>query len=210
MSKCITCGHFHAETDGECFEYLRNRSCTCTPETYIPEDQKNPTFMNLAYHQKVLGQMKDMVQKIEWMLKAVPETRNMTDMEFLQTCWKYMINFDFGQVWDKEIFERISKEAQPETIRRSRQKVCNPELEQLRIFQEEIKELEKQGKSLGHKEYNDVMDRIKKFWQECKYIPNDLLLLKKKRIKESAIFEFSITEIDDIYKIINPNYQSVT
>ena len=209
MTKCITCNHLHSDTDGQCFEVLKGNSCFCTPESYVAEDPSNPTYMNLAFHQKMLGQFTDMAQKVEWMLKAVPETRNMTDIEFLQTCWKYMLGFDFGQVWDKEIFDRISNECQPETIRRTRQKVCHDELEQLRLFQEEMKELEKHGKSLGHKEYNDLTDRIKKFWLECKYIPNDLALLKKKRIKESAIFEFSITEIEDIYKIVNPKYVSI-
>jgi len=210
MSKCITCNHIHSDADGQCFEVLKGKSCFCTPESYVPENSRNPTYMNLAYHQKVLSQMKDMAQKVEWMLKAVPETRNMTDMEFLQICWKYMVGFDFGDTWDKEIFERVSKECQPETVRRARQKICHPELEQLRLFQEELKELEKHGRTIGHPDYNSVVDRIKQFWQECKYIPNDLLLLKKKRIKESALFEFSITEIEDIYKIINPKYVSVT
>lgn len=168
--------------------------CTCTPELFIPVDPNSKTFVGLAYRQKILANLTDISQKVEWLLKAVPQTRNMSDWQFIQTCWYYFIGFQFGEIWSMEWYEKIQNECQPETIRRARQKICHPELEILRAFQVQLKELEKKGLD-GSPAYWNLTEEIKKFWQNSKYIPNDFELLKSKRIKESAIFEFSIEEL---------------
>lgn len=190
MTVCLSCNHHHSDYDGICL----NNTCTCTPELFIPVDPTNKTFISLAYRKKILSNMTDVAQKIEWLLKAEPHTRNMSDWQFIQTCWFYFIGFQFGQIWSMEWYEKIQNECQPETIRRARQKLCHPELEQLRIFQIELKELEKKNLD-GTKAYWDLTEKIKVFWQNSKYIPNDIALLKQKKIKESAIFEFSIEEL---------------
>lgn len=190
MTKCISCNHHHFDSDGVC----TNKTCSCTPELFIPVDPSNKTFIGLVYRNQILANLKDISQRIEWLLKAVPETRNMGDWQFIQTCWYYFLGFQFGDTWTMEWYEKINKECQPETIRRARQKICHPELEQLRIFQKRLHELEKLGLD-GSTQYWNLTEEIKKFWQTSKYIPNNFDLLRSKRIKESAIFEFSIEEL---------------
>lgn len=198
MVKCISCNHLHSDKDGQCFEALKNNSCSCTPESYFPVDRTSQTYLSFAYHEKILSQMQDIHQKVEWMLTSVSGTRNLNNFDFIVTCWHYFIGFQFGHTWNKEAFEKIQKYAEPESIRRARQKVCHAELEQLRLFQEELKAItKKEGE--GSQAYWKLTDKIKEFWKQSKYIPNDIALLKKKQIKESAIFEYSIQEIEDIY-----------
>jgi len=195
MTKCAQpfCSHHHSDIDGICL----TKGCICSPELFIPVDNGNPGYRNFAYHQKVLSTMHDVHQKVQWMLEAIPGTRNMADWEFIKTCWHYFIGFQFGDQWTQDWFDKIAIECQPETIRRARQKVCHPELETLRIFQEMLKELEKEGRD-GSTAYWNLTEQMKKFWTNSKYVPTDWELLKKKQIKESAIFEYSIEELNSI------------
>jgi len=196
LTKCAQpfCGHHHSEFDGKC---LTIDYCECSPELFIPVDPKNPGYRNFAYHQQVLATMHDVHQRVQWLLEAVPGTRNMTDWEFMKTCWHYFVRFDFGDTWTQEVFDKIGKECQPETIRRTRQKVCHPELETLRTFQDLLKELAKEGRD-GSSAYWKLTDQMKNFWMTSKYVPTDWELLRKKLIKESAIFEYSIEELNSI------------
>lgn len=196
MSKCGRCLHNHSDVDGACIERLRpnGAACDCTPELFIPFNPKEPGYRNFAYHQSVVQKMSDTEERVRYLIEAVTGARNCTNWEFITLCWHYFIGFTIGMQLDQVWFERIAKECEPETIRRCRQKVCHPELEQLKLFQEELKELEKQNKN-HTSEYWQVQDQIKEFWKTAKYIPNDIALLKAKGIKESGIFEWSIEEL---------------
>jgi hypothetical protein len=163
----------------------------------MPADPANPGYINFAYHQKVLATMHDVHQKVQWLLEAVPGTRNMPDWEFETTYWHYAIGFQFGMEWNQTWFDKINKNAQPETIRRTRQKVCHEELQTLRIFQQMLQELEKEGRD-GRQEYWKLTEQMKNFWMSAKYVPTDWDLLKKKLIKENAIFQWSIEELNTI------------
>lgn len=197
MAKCFRCNHSHSEYDKQCFEAIKSK-CDCTPDLYLPKDNSNFEYVNLAYHQKALAQITDIHEKVEWLLEAVPGTRNQNNMEFIYTCWHFFTGFEFGNTWTKEAFEKIQKYAEPENIRRARQKVCHEELETLRMMQKDLRNLEKtEGKD--SQAYWSYTERIKEFWKNTKYIPNDIAMLKKKQIKESAIFEYSILEIEDAH-----------
>lgn len=65
------------------------------------------------------------------------------------------------------------------------------------IFNREFEIMRKKAWN-GRPEYWQLTERIKQFWNESKYIPNDFAMLKKKQIKESAIFEYSIQELNEI------------
>lgn len=195
MTKCAQpfCGHYHSDIDGIC---LSNR-CSCTPELFIAIDPSNPGYRNFAYHQKILVEMKNLEDKVTHMLTGVEGTRNMTNWEFVITCWRFFFGFHVGDSFSQDLFEKIAKHGEPENIRRCRQKVCHPELETLRIFQEMLKELTKEGRD-GSQAYWDLTKQMKIFWMNSKYIPNDIALIKRKGIKESAIFEWSIEELNSI------------
>lgn len=197
MSKCLSCNHIHSDYDHECFEAMKQK-CSCTPELYISDNKKDPRLMSESYRIKVLSQIQDMHQKIEWILTSIDGTRNMNNFEFIILCWHYLTGFQFGNTWNKETFDKIQECAEPETIRRARQKVCHEELETLRTFEEELKAIAKR-EGEGSQAYWKLTEQIKEFWKNTKYIPNDISLLKKKKLKESAIFEYSVQEIDDIY-----------
>lgn len=197
MAKCLSCNHPHSEYDGQCFEALKGK-CDCKPESYLPDHSSNPKYISEAYRFDVLSKIQDIHQKIEWILTSIPGTRNMNSFEFIVLCWHYFTKFRFGDMWTKEVFEKIQEEAEPETIRRARQKVCHEELEILRKFEEELKAISKK-EGEGSQAYWKLTEQIKEFWKNTKYIPNDIKLLRKKKLKESAIFEYSIQEIDDIY-----------
>jgi hypothetical protein len=193
MAKCAQpfCGHYHSDIDGICI----SKGCTCTPELFIAVDPKNPGYQNFAYHQKILATMNDVAQKVQWLLEAIPGTRNMPDWEFESTYWHYALGFQFGHTWTREWFERINKDGQPETIRRAKQKVCHAELEILRTFQDLLKELQKESRD-GRPEYHKLTEQMKNFWMNSKYVPTDWDLLRKKLIKENAIFQWSIEELN--------------
>ena len=140
MGKCLKCNHPHSEYDNQCFEALKGK-CSCTPESYISNNSSDPRLMSESYRIQVLSKIQDMHQKIEWILKSIEGARNMNNFEFIALCWHYMIPFQFGEIFSKEVFERIQNDAEPETIRRARQKVCHEELEILRAFETELIEI---------------------------------------------------------------------
>lgn len=199
-SKCLQpfCRHFHSSYDGVCLTV----GCICTPEMYMPEG--DPAYKNFAYHQKILSGITDIHQRVTWMLESIQGARNTSDWEFIELCWHYFIGFQFGESWSHEWFTKIEKECPPDTITRARRKVCHNELEQLRMFNEDLKDMVKRGED-GSTRYWNLTEVIKKFWAESKYIPTDIMMLKKKQIKESAIFEYSISEIENIYALAQNN-----
>src|SRR5574337_582212 len=199
-SKCLQpfCHHYHSSYDGVCM----SKGCNCSPELYIAEG--DPSFKNFAYHQSILSKMSDLHQKVTWMLESVSGMRNTSDWEFIQACWYYFIGFSYGETWSQEWFKKIEIECPPDTITRIRRKVCHAELEQLRIFNDEVKAMVKRDEE-GTKAYWELTEKIKKFWADSKYIPTDINMLKKKQIKESAVFEYSISEIENIYALAQNN-----
>ena len=194
MTLCQSCNHQHSQLDGQCFKALQGQ-CSCTPQSLIIND------FDYEYRTKTLEHISEIHQKVTWVLEAIPGTRNLNDWEFIKTCWHYFIKFKFGDSWNIDVFKAIEENCQPETIRRARQKVCHLELEQLRIFEQEISNIVSTfGKQSNI--YEEKIEQIKEFWKNTKYIPNDLTLLRKKKLKESAIFEYSILEIEDVYHMI--------
>lgn len=188
------CGHYHSDVDGVCM----SKGCICSPELLIPVEPNNPTYQNFAYHQKVMAEMSDIAQKVAWAKKAIDGTRNMDDWDFLVTMWKYAANFHPGDPFTPEVHEKIRKLGLiPENIRRASQKVCHEELQTLRMFQDLLRELEKEQRD-GRPEYHKLTQQMKDFWMNSKYVPTDWGLLRKKLIKENAIFQWSIEELNNI------------
>ena len=200
MDKCIICNHFHSNYDGKCFESIKG-NCECDAESYRSKDNATPGYSSIVYHTEILEKMKTLEEKIGHILTAIEGTRNMTNWEFIVTCWRYFFGFRLGDYFDQSLFEKIGKDAEPENIRRCRQKICHHELETLRNFQDLLQELKKEKRE-GRPEYHYLEKQLKQFWINSKYIPNDISLIKKKGIKESAILEWSIQEIEDTYFIL--------
>lgn len=193
MSNCLRCTHMHSNVDGVCFVNLKTngRDCDCDSQSYVPENHRPGEFLPEQYHFEVLQKMTDITQRVKYLIEAIEGVRNMTNWQFVVAAWRYFIGFKIGMSLNEYWFDRIRLEADPETLRRTRQKVCEPELEMLREFQERLQNVKEFSN-----EYWNITKEIKEFWKNAKYVPDSFDLLRAKRIKQDAIFEYSIMELN--------------
>ncbi len=115
--KCSTCGHYHkSDNDTKVCTLL---SCMCDITKFQPIIETK----SLDYYQQVISQMETNQEKIEYLLKEIPEFRNYTNKEFVFAFWHY----NFGYVPPLDVYIKLTD---PETIRRCKQKVVeqNPTL----------------------------------------------------------------------------------
>ena len=195
MSLCQRCTHAHSQVDGACIVALKTegRDCICDKQSYVPTDPKKGHSIPDFYHFKILKEFQEVTQRVNYTITAIEGARDLPDWEFILLCWRYWLQFNVGDYFSEETTSKIKKEAQPETIRRTRQKICQPELDRLREFQEILTHTKPFSD-----DYWKITEEIKEFWKNSKYIPRDLEFLRAKGIKESAIFEYSIMELNDI------------
>ena len=182
--KCHRCGHFH--TGDPCVCTLI--SCDCPPLN--ASDYKPP--VKSVYHQQVLAGLKDMDQKIEYMLREIPGLRNTDDWAFITSYWHYHLGFCTGMMFTGEVFARIRMEANPESLRRCRQKVCHDELAPLLDMQAILKDLKMTAEKTGQDcraEIAQIQRRMHEHIAECELIPTDTGLLENKGIKMEAFKE---------------------
>ena len=187
--KCDRCGHFHV--GDPCVCTLIN--CDCPPldaAKYKPQ-------VKTVYHQQVLAGLKEMDEKIEYMLKEVPGFRNTDDWAFITNYWHYNLGFCTGMMFTGEVYARIRTEANPESIRRCRQKVCQNELAPLLDLQAMLKDLKLTSQKTGQDcrlEIMQVQKRMHEHIAECELIPTDAKLLANKGIKMEAFTEYALTQ----------------
>lgn len=193
MSECLRCKHMHSNVDGVCFENLKTngRGCICDSQSYVPKEHKSGQFIPEQYHIEVLQKMQDISLKVKYLLESINGSRNLPNWAYILRCWHYFLGFKIGMSLNEYWVERINAEADPETLRRTRQKVCQPELDQLREFQKRLQAVREHSQ-----EYWNITNELKEFWKNAKYIPDNFELLRAKRIKESAIFEYAIMELN--------------
>ncbi len=175
--KCSKCGEEMYEVDG----ILMCKGKYCTHYKTIVE--QTPTE-SLVYHREVMFRMKQSGQRIEYLHLTKPKTRNYDDWDFLNFYWEYLLGFTRGMEYTDFWKNQIRKFALPETIRRARQLVCEPELKIIRGFLKQIETVQRHSP-----EYFLIKNEIQKFLKTTKYIPTDVDLIKKKLEKQSAIFE---------------------
>ena len=197
MTLCARCGHQHWNSDGNCTvnDKTNGRDCLCDKDTLIPKDTKKGDFLPESYYFETLSTFKTYEERVKNTILVFQDrnVRDLPDWEFIALCWHYWINFKIGDVFTHAIKARIKKEAQPETIRRTRQRLVHPELETLKLFQEQLNNTREFSPT-----YWELTEQIKQFWIKSQFIPRDIEFLKAKGIKQSAIFEWSITELNSI------------
>lgn len=187
---CLRCTHIHSPRDGMCLENLKSngQNCQCDQDSFVPQ-KPDLAHKSERYYFQIFQDIKGYTDKVEKTIVTIPGARNMPDWKFEQCCWRYWL----GIVLSPEQAKKIEEEGQPETIRRTRQKICEAELAILHDFQQRLENVKEFSP-----EYWQITKELQKFWTESKYVPTDIEFLKAKGIKESVIFEYSISELNDI------------
>ena len=180
--KCSKCGEEMYEVDG----ILMCKGKYCTHYKTIVE--QTPTE-SLVYHREVMFRMKKTPDRVKYLHLTKPKSRNYHDWPFLNFYWEYFLGFTTGMEYTNFWKNQIQKFALPETVRRSRQMVCEPELNIIKEFLKQILKVERHSPN-----YFLIQNEIQKFLKTTKYIPTDLNLIKKKLEKQSAIFESVVTD----------------
>ena len=145
---------------------------------------------NIIYHREVMLRMKKTSERVKYLLETKPKCRNYDDWEFLNFYWGYFLGFTEGMQYTDFWKYQIKKFALPETVRRSHQMVCEPELYIIKLM---LTNHVTSGYSEIQLHYALRCD-VTKFLKSTKYIPTDLDLIKKKLEKQSAIFESVVME----------------
>ena len=160
----------------------------CTNYTIIKRDAPSD---QIVYHREVMLRMKKTSGRILYLLETKPKCRNYDDWDFLNFYWEYLLGFTKGMEWTDFWKTQIKKFALPETVRRSHQMVCEPELKVVKAMLEDMKERKvvKNSPDFFVYQYNIV-----KFLKTTKYLPTDYELVKSKLEKQAAIFESVIME----------------
>jgi len=119
--KCSICHHYHkSDNDTKVCTY---GICQCDITKFQPELETK----SLDYYQSVLKTYADIYDKVEYLLKEIPQFRELTNKEFLFAYWH--INFGFAPGMKLEIPVYV-KLTDPETVTRCKRKVVenNPTL----------------------------------------------------------------------------------
>ena len=161
----------------------------CTHYEIIKQEAPSKTII---YHREVMLRMKKTVDRVEYLLLTRKNTRNLDDFDFLCFYWEYLLGFTIGMEWTSFWKLQIKKFALPETVRRSHQMICEPELKIIKDLLEPVKQTMNQY--LDMPLINQAHYDIDKFLKSTKFIPTDLELIKKKLEKQAAIFETVVME----------------
>ena len=151
----------------------------CTNYEIVKQESPSDT---ITYHREVMLRMKKTPDRVKYLLETKPPSRNYTDWKFLNFYWEYFLGFTRGMEYTFFWINQIEKFALPETVRRSHQMVCEPEL--LMIKKLLLENLKYHSPQFFSARYN-----ITNYLKTTKYIPTNLELIKKKLEKQSAIFE---------------------
>ena len=157
----------------------------CTNYTTIKQDAPNE---EIIYHREVMLRMKKTKDRVKYLLETKPKTRNYDDWDFLNFYWEYLLGFTRGMEWTDFWKMQIRKFAIPETVRRSHQQICEPELAEFKAM---LQNYDENRTTMLDDSYKEAVTAILK---KCTYLPTDLELLKSKLGKESAILEHVIME----------------
>lgn len=180
--KCSKCGQEMYEIDG--ILMCGSRFCT----NYEIVKQESPSD-KITYHREVMLRMKKTFDRVKYLLETKPKSRDYNDWEFLNFYWEYFLGFTKGMEYTFFWINQIQKFALPETVRRSHQMVCEPELNTIKEFLKQIED-----EAYFSPNCYLVKHKIQQFLRITKYIPTDFELIKKKLEKQSAIFESVVME----------------
>ena len=186
--KCKNCNHHHAEKEPELCTLLW---CDCDEKTFEPIESNQNTEETFQYYQNIIAKLKDIEERIRYMLDCIPGMRNTDDWVFVNQYWHYYLGFCPGMPYTVQLFNTIHKEAQPDSITRMRRKICEPERTAIVILQDEIIHDELTNKD---RRYWLIQSEIDQLLKESKYLPTDRKLLKSKGIKEDATKEAVLLE----------------
>ena len=129
--KCNNCNHHHAESEPHVCTLL---DCNCDQDSFAPFQETK----GIDYYRAVIKKMENTSDRIEYLLKEIPEFRNLNNKERVLVYWHYYS----GYVVPASIKNELTD---PETINRSWRKVVEinpilgPSNEEL-IKSKEIKE----------------------------------------------------------------------
>ncbi len=182
--KCSKCGEEMHEVD----DIMMCGSRFCTNYTIIKQDAPSD---QIVYHREVMLRMKKTSGRILYLLETKPKCRNYDDWDFLNFYWEYLLGLTSGMEWTDFWKIQIKKFALPETVRRSHQMVCEPELKVVKAL---LQELHERKVAKGSPEFFRYRYNIDKYLKGTTYLPTDYELLKAKLEKQAAIFETVIME----------------
>ncbi len=114
--KCGACGHQHAETSPMVCTLI---DCHCGHEEYIPAAEIKQR-QSLQYMQQVMAEYSRIRDKVEFILRDIPNTREFSNKQFLFSYWHLAHNFVLGHVLTPETYQELDD---PESVLRARRKL---------------------------------------------------------------------------------------
>lgn len=187
MTECVNCTHQHAASKPHVCTLL---NCPCDETTFVPLVPID-TEKSFEYYQNRIMNLKDIEERIRYMLEFIPGMRNTDDWQFVTQYWHYYLGFCTGMLFTTELYNKMHMEAQPDSITRMRRKICEPDRTAILILQDELKNGELTNKDGQYWNLHSEIDRLLK---ESKYLPTDKELLRSKGIKEEATKEAVLLE----------------